>query len=316
MCARPEAAIAILSSRESLPTLVATANAGLRALDASSVLDVVINGNPALAEDFAAYCSREVAMYSAASPIRVWSVACGDKAHAWNRYLADIWPDSEIAYFVDGYARLNPDACRLLGSAMREQPGALGGSGVPSVGRTAGRLRRQMLAEGGFHGNFCAIRGDVMASLRAASYRLPLGLYRTDSTLAACLRFGLDPSRHEWDPTRILVHPDASWVVDEKPWWRWGEVRAQFRRVLRQGQGALENRAVRHHLAVQRRLPQDLPATAAGLVSTWLDEAPEEARALLRRDRIAAHALGKLQRPRDWSSADLPVRKLLDTSAT
>lgn len=306
-------AIAITSSRESLPVLHATVAAALRAAVAPGMVDVVVNGNPVLARALADEFQRGERELPARIGLRIWSLPCGDKAHALNRYLADIWPVSQLAFLVDGYVRPHVEACARITEALAARPEALGATGVPTKGYGARRLRAEMLARGGIHGNFCAVRGEVMSQLRAVAYRLPLGLYRTDSTLAATLNFALDPARHDWDPLRVLVHPEVSWDLDIAPWWHWRELRVQFKRRLRQGQGVLENRAVRHHLAVHKRLPQDMPATAAELVQVWLDEAPVEAQALLRTSPLAAYGLKRLKQPRDWSDAAVPPGLLYDS---
>ena len=49
----------------------------------------------------------------------------------------------------------------------------------------------------------------------------------------------------------------------------------------------LENRAVRQHLAVERRKPEALPRTAHTLVMDWVEQHPGEARALFRRHPLA-----------------------------
>jgi hypothetical protein len=75
--------------------------------------------------------------------LRIWSIPLGDKANAWNQYIHHLWAGQELVFFIDGYVRLNSDAIELLGGAVQSDPQALGGSGVPTVGRSARALRHR-----------------------------------------------------------------------------------------------------------------------------------------------------------------------------
>ena len=305
-------AIAIFAAREAAADLFATIEAALAAGARSerTVIDVLVNGNPELAAAAAGY-ARSLPMNSAGGPLlRVWSIALGDKAHAWNEYLHRIWPGSAIAFFIDGYVRLRPDALELLARGMLGSPGALGGSGVPSMGRDVAATRREMTTEGGFHGNCCCISRVALLELRSRRFHFPLGLYRVDALLGAVLAYRMDPARHKWDfKSTIFVEPQASWTIDPKRWWRLSDFRAALKRRTRQAQGRLENLAIRDHLSLRRRLPEELPATAAQLVLDWAERCPDAAREASK-DRRVAQALEQFSVPRDWSAAQVePVKR-------
>jgi hypothetical protein len=287
-------AIVVFAARESLPVLqrsISAADAAASASGARHRIDVIVNGNPALARALS-----DDAGARTRCPLRVWSIALGDKANAWSEYIHAIWAGEDLAFFMDGYVRPNPDAARLLGDAVLADPVALGGSGVPSVGRTAQALRQDMLRHSGFHGNFCCIKGEVIAQLRAQPFRLPLGLYRGDSLLGAMLRFGLRPESEAWNPQRIHVHGDASWQTDAKRWWSLADLLGQFRRLRRQARGRLENEAVKHHFLSLRHAPSTLPATADDLVRQWLAARPQDVRALRRRNPFVRQEIARLAR--------------------
>ena len=170
-----------------------------------------------------------------------------------------------------------------------------------------------MQREGGLHGNLFALRGQTMHALRERRFRLPIGVYRTDGILGAALAFGLDPQRHDWDPKRrIALAPEAGWEVEAKHWWRWSDARAQWRRLERQAQGTLENRAVSDWLATRRRPPQELPGTVDALVSRWAEEDPLGLTRALDESRRNRLAWERLQAPRDWSAAELPPTLLVE----
>ena len=299
--------VAIFSSREDIETLSRSISAVIDATAATpAVIDVLVNGNRALAEATARFAESLGSRRLAKQILRVWYIALADKAHAWNQYVSEIWPGSDIAYFVDGYARVMPTSLTLISAALNADPHPLAASGVPTVGGSAKVLREQMLGEGGIHGNFYAIRGRVLAELRERCFRLPLGTYWTDGLVGAVICFGLDSAKHKWDTTRILVHPEATWAVRPMAWWRISDVAGQLKRMLRQAQGRLENLAFREHLDMQRKAPEILPRTAAELVEGWLGRFPWTARAMFLRDPLCVIAARRLRRPRDWSQTAVP----------
>ncbi len=95
---------------------------------------MLVNGNPALGQDMAAWISASSAMEAS---VRVWSIARGDKAHAWNEYVHRIRPQGRTAFFLDGYAQARPDALSLLAASLAQEAETLGAPRVPSIGRSA-----------------------------------------------------------------------------------------------------------------------------------------------------------------------------------
>jgi hypothetical protein len=303
----PRWSIAVFAARESLDTLKACIRAAVNASkNEDVVIDVLVNGNRALAEqtaqlpDFAGEGHENVV-------VRVWFISTGDKAHTWNEYVHRIWQGG-MAYFIDGYAEVREDALSFIEAGLNDVPNALGATGVPTSGRSAAALRQLMLKEGGIHGNLYAIRGTVMSTLRERGFRLPLGLYRTDSLIGAVLVYQLDPSQNTWDTKRMFVHPQATWHVQQTGMWKPKDIWGQCKRKLRQAQGILENRAVRQHLAVEKRLPETLPHTISELVGKWIAACPQDARHIFLKHPITLYAARKLRQPRDWSDTNiLPI---------
>lgn len=300
--------VAVTTSRESQGDLLACLDALYAARGAAPlVVDLLVNGNPALAAAMAAVVGPEG---EPAFQVRVWQLDFGDKAHALNEYLHRIAPPDSHAFFVDGYVRVRPDALRLLADALAANPGMLAATGVPSMGRGAVALRARMLREGGIHGNLHVIAAPTMRRLRAAGIRLPLGLYRVDGTLGAMLAFDLDPARNAWEPRRVFVHADATWDLPDPPRLSPAFLLGQWKRRLRQAQGDLENAAVRDHMAVRKLSPASLPATVDALVMDWRARHPAAARALMWRNPLRAWAWNKLRQPRDFAAAARPSRWL------
>lgn len=306
-------AVAIIASRESVETLVSTVTAALAATTETTLIDVLINGNASLARDMAAWAAGSAL---AGRHIRIWSIPQGDKAHAWNEYVHCIWPAGRTAFFLDGYARPRPDGLAQLADSLARHPDAFGATGVPSSGRSAPALRAAMLENGGIHGNMHAIPAHAIVGLRESGFRLPLGLYRTDSMVGAVLMFALDPTTHQWQPGRVTVNGDATWDVPGQSALTLQNIVSQFKRRMRQAQGDLENRAARDHFAVRCLPINQIAPTSRELVLNWIAAHPEEARRLYRGNPLRWRAAVKMRRHQDWSAAERPPMLLGDTQQT
>ena len=306
--------IAVFAARENVHTLEKTITAALDASGSMTTVDVLVNGNRNLAHGIVRLLNASInSSKTRSANLRVWFIQLGDKAHAWNQYLQVIWPKSELTFFIDGYVRVDSNAFRLLDDALLNSPEYLAATGIPSIGWSAKSLRDEMLKNGGIHGNLFALKKSTMEALRELNFKLPLGLYRTDSTLGAALSFGLDPSRYSWSPkTRILVHSDVTWATDKKVPWRFTDISGQLKRILRQGQGILENLAVRDHLEIRKLRPEQLPDTATELVLRWTESHPDEFRKIfLQQPLLIFLAMKRLRQPKTWLDIDTSPELLL-----
>lgn len=281
----------------------------------ATTIDLILNGNRELADSVSSHLetlSRDVAKRER-TLTRIWYIPVADKAHAWNLYIHDILPSSEIAFFLDGYAQVMPDSLKLIREAFDATPKALAASAVPTTGRSSRSQTALMLREGGLHGSLYALRGSFAAKLRATGFRLPLGLYRTDGVLGAAISFDLDPAKNDWDSRRIFVHPTATWKIRPSSWTNPSDIRSHLKKMVRQAQGVLENLAVREHMAVQKKTPQSLPRINADLVGSWIRANPRSAIRVFLKNPLCVVAALKLRRTRDWSPASVPA--LLVTQA-
>lgn len=271
----PRWAVALISSRETPATLQASVQAVLNAAQAPTCVDVLVNGNPELATAMAQRLAQVAPPAGVSVELRLWHIALGDKANAINTYLHTVWPGADTTFFVDGYVRPHANALARLHSALAASPQHLAASAVPSMGRSAAALAQRMALAGGLHGNLHAITAPAMQSMREQGFRLPTGLYRTDSTVGAALAFGLAPERQGWAmAAHILTVPSASWDLDVAPLWLPGMLRTRWNRRLRQAQGDIENWAVRFWFITSKRALGTLPATVQQLAHTWCQQDP------------------------------------------
>ncbi len=290
-------ALAIFSSRETAHRLYEAVRAAAHAERAGAALtiDLLVNGNNALADEMRAWLSTHAALNGGAT-VRLWRVPPPDKAHTWNRYLHDMMPLADLTFFIDGYVKIEHDALLNMADALERRPDALAATSVPWTGRSAEAQRRQLFAEGGFHGNLYALPGRTVARLREQRFRLPVGIYRNDSAIGAALAFNLDPAHNDWSWDRIVVVADARYRTPLASPLKARDLKTALQRRLRQARGHLETCALRGHLALAHRPPTSWPATARDLVLQWADEHPADARALIWSDPLAWAALLRLRR--------------------
>ena len=195
------------------------------------------------------------------------------KANSWNRYVHEIFPDADYAVCVDGYAKVRPDSIGRLAASLSAHPECLAATGIPSSNASDDKLAAEMLRSGGIHGNLFALSQTTVQKIRRCGFRLPLYLYRTDSTIGAALCFNLAPESAEWNATRIFVDRDVTWTRRVPSWRNWQDLTTQLKRKIRQAQGELENRAVQKLLATQRQRLSRLPRSTAELINQWFAEA-------------------------------------------
>jgi hypothetical protein len=288
-------AAAIIASRETLATVtecVRALGAASRAAQTPILIDLIVNGNAVLAEQAAVLAHAP----SAGVQVRVWGISRGDKAHAWNEYVHAFWPGADTTFFIDGYVRVNENALGLLDDGLRAHPACLAATGVPTEGRTATAHRLSMIAGGGIHGNMHAIRASAIEQMRSEQFRLPVGLYRTDSLIGGAMAFRFAPAQFPWNVRLCYVAETASWSLINMQTGIVSVLRTYWKRKLRQAQGELENLAVREHMALQRRPPRELPACSKDLVLKWVKVHPAKVRNIILRRPLVALALYRLRR--------------------
>lgn len=297
-------AVVIFVSRESLSSFFKTLNTTCEAIKENSTIDVLVNGNPALANEIKNFIHVSLNPNNLAH-IRLWSLGLGDKANTWNTYFHRIWNGEDLVFFIDGYVRLQPCSLLRLMQSIKTEPRSFGGTGVPTAGRSAIQIRTSMLSNGGFHGNFCCIRGKVISELRKKKINIPLGLYRVDSLVGAILYFGLNPKENEWKTYRIVVDGSATWDVDTKHWWRWTDVKAKLNQSERQLRGMVENSAVKYFFNIEKELPQNLPVDCHSLIEKWRQLDIHGFRRFLLKHPFAFYAYRRhRERKTDWSKKE------------
>lgn len=269
-----------------------------------SIIDVVVNGNPTLAKVLSEKIDTQ---RDQNSPItkRVWSIVQGDKAHAWNCYAHQIWPRSEVTFFLDGYVEVQADSFVRLAEGLAKHPQAKASTGVDTVGRASEQLAKFQEEISGLHGNLHALRQEAMNQIQQSGFRLPLGLYRVDAILESCLKYNFDPASNPWEPKRVLVVKEVTWKRPVLSRWKLKDLLTQWRRMIRQGQGDVEQQALKTFWTEEKKQPNQLPKTVQELLTDWITRFPDRWKGLAK-NPLRKRAIRKALKPHNWKQAEVP----------
>ncbi|MDJ0859776.1 MAG: glycosyltransferase [Dinoroseobacter sp.] len=180
--------------------------------------------------------------------IRPVVIALGDKANAWSFYVNHLAPEAAgLHVFIDGDVRVSKGSFDEIRASLAVHPEALAASTIPQGGRTAEAWARRILAHHGMPGNFYALRGQTLASIKAHSINMPVGLIGDDPFLRWLLLSGLEPGA---DPNleHIRPVPTAFFTYQSIPVTNWNGLRALWARQMRYQLRDLQMNLLRFHL--------------------------------------------------------------------
>lgn len=159
-------------------------------------------------------------------------IELGDKSNAWNLYVHELAPEAAVHFFLDGDCVACPDAMNQLAQALEANPQATAAAAVPFVGRHQQSFQQQMVREHGLAGNLYALRGSLMARMRAESIKIPVGMIGEDSMVGMFVKRDLDP-RNKWDNQKIVVVPAAGFAFKSLSFKSWANWKLYWRRRIR-----------------------------------------------------------------------------------
>ncbi len=203
--------------------------------------------------------------------LQVYSIGIADKSNAINDfiyYLRD--REASAHFFIDGYVTINSNALRSLADALAADPHAYIASGFPLSGRNAKAIANEIRSgRRGVRGNLFAMRPAFADRIVAAQLRLPIYLYRGDGLLGAMAKHDLDPFiNRPWDETRVIEAVDATYTFRPLSPFRWRDVQRQYRRVVRQVYGRIENEAIKE--IIYQKGYAALPVNISEATVEWL----------------------------------------------
>ena len=205
--------------------------------------------------------------------IRVVTIARPDKANAINRFFYELREDAALYVCVDAYVAIDPGAIAAIEARFAECPEARVVTGVAANGRTEMRAVQQTIEQGGIiHGQLYALCPAFLDRLTGAGIRLPVGLYRGDGLIGSFACHDLDAAHEPWVNQRLAGVAGARYQIDTLSMFRLRDLRRQFRRMVRQMRGVLENAAIKS--VIYGGGYTALPDNADDMIRTFLDHHP------------------------------------------
>jgi hypothetical protein len=299
--------VTVFSSRESASQLQKAVLSCRAACGAySAVIDVIINGNAGLATELCKNLASSILVKNPGPAIKVWHIALGDKAHAWNTYIHDLWPGGSATFFVDGYVEVYENSFEKLAAALATHPHARAATGMNVMGRSADRDAKFQIEISGINGNLYCLSREAVLQVREKGFRLPLGIYRTDPTLESCLKFDFDPSANAWNKDRVMVMTDVTYKRPVLSPWKSADWIVHWRRMVRQAQGDVEQQALKTFFATDKKCPPELPKTVEDLLRQWIGRFPGRWRRMVLTNPLRLLAVRRACQPRDWAQSFIP----------
>jgi len=176
--------------------------------------------------------------------VHLHSIVVGDKANAWNCYIHDFSPDSDVHFFIDGDVEASAGALAALADALAQQPHVNAAAALPVSGRAKDVTRATMLAQADLAGNLYALSGDFVRRLRAGAVKMPVGFIGEDSLVGAFAKYDLDTSKG-WNDGLIVPVAAAGFYFDSLNWRHARDWRLYWNRRIRYSMRTIQLHAFR-----------------------------------------------------------------------
>lgn len=179
--------------------------------------------------------------------IKVFYIDYGDKSNAINQFLyaSCIYTPSKYYAFIDGHICVAPDLFDRVADHFNNDSELLCVSGAADNGRTSAMLSRHSIRNGAVYGQCFVLKGEFVSRLRSKKFKLPIGLYRGDGLIGSMVAHNLDAVNNEWSNSRSIVAQNSKYTIETLSIFSFRALVKQFRRMIRQSRGTLENWAIK-----------------------------------------------------------------------
>ena len=241
-------------------TSIARASTSLRVL-----VTLILNG----CTDNSAELALKAAEASAL-PLEIYTIKHADKSNAINRFFYDLRKPARYYCCVDGYATIGPKSLQAFAGCFEKNKDVLIATGIALNGRTERRLASITAAGGVVRGQLYSPRAEFLDRFTQGGFYLPINLYRGDGLLGSMAAHDLDPILNAWSNRRAAGVQDAPFEIQSLSPFRFRDYKRQFRRMIRQARGRLENAAIKR--LIYRGGYRFLPKDANEMIAQYLRE--------------------------------------------
>ena len=176
-------------------------------------LTVIANG---CTDDTAKQAKQALA--SANLPCTLVEIDLGDKCNAWNTYLYDFLPNTEVHFFVDSDVTFSEGAFPKLFDALIGAPNKQAVTGLPLSGRNQAQYEELATRYSCLFGNLYGLKHDFATRLVEQGIRLPIGLNWIDAQITKLVNDNLAYAKDDYQHRVTFVEGVGYQFPSLKPW--------------------------------------------------------------------------------------------------
>lgn len=175
---------------------------------------------------------------SASCQYVVKNLAFGDKCNAWNYYVHELAPQSDVHFFVDSDVTFSAFAFPTLFDRLIASD-KLAVTGLPLTGRNLAFYTELATKYSCLFGNLYGVKQEFLQKLTAQKVKLPIGLSWIDAQLTKMINHNLEPAKDDYQG-RVTFVPGVGYEFDSLKPWKRADVRLYINRIVRYKVGQLQ----------------------------------------------------------------------------
>jgi glycosyltransferase involved in cell wall biosynthesis len=168
----------------------------------------------------------------------VKNLAYGDKCNAWNFYVHQLLPDTDVHFFVDSDVTFTYKAFAVLFDGLIATD-KLAIAGLPLTGRNIDFYTELTLKYACLYGGLYGLRHEFLNKLRSQNIKLPIGLSWIDAQLTKMINHNLEPAKDDYQG-RVTCIPGVGYEFDSLKPWKLADIRLYINRLVRYKSGQLQ----------------------------------------------------------------------------
>lgn len=177
------------------------------------------------------------------SAIDIIDLTIGDKCNAWNHYIYNIAPSSnvDIHFFVDADVSFTPLAFPKLCAELSATPEAVAIAGLPMTGRNK-KLYQDLVVNGVcLFGNLYGINNTFAKHIKSKNFKLPIGLSWIDSAITKMINCNIT-NQYKGIHGRITHLKGTGYTFNSLIFFKPSDIKLYFNRIARYELGKLQER--------------------------------------------------------------------------